>query len=137
MLLGVLGSVCEVEGAGGVEGLVRVPGGLAVQEDGLGVAVGAGLPDRERPVVGNAEVADAAERDGVVVVLAEVAGQVAVGAAPADGDFLQRGPALGGVVVDGALDQLFQAPGGDGHEVHCGRTRRACASLDLVLGILG
>jgi hypothetical protein len=74
----------------------------AVQQDGVGVAVGAGLPDREGPLVGVAEVPNAAELDRVVVVVAEVAGQVAVGAAPGDGDFLQRRPALGGVVVDGA-----------------------------------
>jgi hypothetical protein len=88
---------------------------VAVEEDGVGVAVGAGLPDRECPVVGVAEVLDAAQLDGVVVVFAEVAGQVAVGAAPADGDLFQCRPALGGVVVDGALDQLFEAAGRHGH----------------------
>ena len=61
--------------------------GFPVQQDGVGVAVGAGLPDRECPVIGITEVLDAAELDGVVVIVAEVAGQVAVGAAPADGDF--------------------------------------------------
>jgi hypothetical protein len=104
----------EVEGAGGVECLVRVPGAVAVEEDGVGVAVAAGLPDRECPFAVVAEVLDAAQLDGVVV-FAEVAGQVAVGAAPADGDLFQRRPALRGVVVDGPLDQLFEAAGRHGH----------------------
>jgi hypothetical protein len=89
----------------------------SVEQDGFGVAVSTGLPDRECPLVGVAEVLDAAQRDGVVVVLAEVAGQVAVGAAPADGDLFQGRPALGGVVVDGAFDEVFQAPGWHGHGV--------------------
>ena len=88
-----------------------MPGAVAVEEDGVGVAVGAGLPDRECPFGVVAEVLDAAQLDGVVVVFAEVAGQVAVGAAPADGDLFQRRPALGGVVVDGSLDQLEAADG--------------------------
>jgi hypothetical protein len=53
-------------------------------------------------MVGVAKVLDAAQLDGVVVVLAEVA----VGAAPADGDLFQGRPALGGVVVDGAFSRL-------------------------------
>src|SRR6266487_2452702 len=114
-LLRVVAGVGEVEGARGVECLAGVAGEAAVQQDGAGVAAGAGLPDRERPVVGIAEVLDAAQLDGVVVAGAEVAGQVAVGAAPGDGDFLQRGPALGGVMVDSALDQLFEAAGRHGH----------------------
>ena len=47
----VLVGVGEVEGARGVEGLGRISGWLAVQEDGVGVGVGAGSPDREGPVV--------------------------------------------------------------------------------------
>ena len=90
----VVAGVGEVEGAGGVECLAGVTGAAAVQQDGVGVAVAAGLPDRERPVIGIAEVLDAAELDGVIVVVAEVAGQVAAGAAPGDGDFLQRWPAV-------------------------------------------
>jgi len=92
-----------------------MPGEVAVEQDGVGVAVVAGLPDRECPFVVVAEVLDAAQLDGVVVVIAEVAGQVAVGAAPADGDLFQRWPALEGVVVNGAFDQLFEAPGWHGH----------------------
>ena len=64
----MVASVGEVEGAGGVEGQVGMPGGLAVLQDGVGVA----------------EVLDAAQFDRVAVVFAEVAGEVAVGAAPAD-----------------------------------------------------
>src|SRR5579859_3911354 len=90
---------------------------VPVEEDGVGVAVAACLPDSKGPLVGVAEVLDAAELDGVVVVVAEVAGQVAVGAAPGDGDFFQRGPALGGVMVDGSLDEVLEAPGGHGHGV--------------------
>jgi hypothetical protein len=76
-LLGVIAGVGEVEGAGGVEGLAGVTGEAAVQQDGVGVAAGAGLPDRKRPLVVVTEVLDAAELDRVVVVVAEVAGQVA------------------------------------------------------------
>jgi hypothetical protein len=89
----VVGDVCEVEGAGGVQGLGGVAGELPVEEYRFGVTVAAGLPDRKGPVVGVAEVLDAAELDGVVVVVAEVAGQVAVGAAPGDGDLFQRASA--------------------------------------------
>src|SRR6266542_4257652 len=84
-LLRLVADVSEVEGAGCVECLAGVAGEAAVQQDGAGVAVGAGLPDRERPLVVIAEVLDTAKLDRVVVAVAEVAGQVAVGAAPADG----------------------------------------------------
>ena len=67
-LLRVVAGVGEVEGAGGVEGLAGVAGEAAVEQDGVGVAVGAGLPDRECPVIWVAEVLDAAELDRVVVV---------------------------------------------------------------------
>src|ERR1700683_194016 len=54
------GGAGEVDGAGGVEGLVRVPGRLSVQQDSVSVAVAAGLPDRECPFAVVAEVLDAA-----------------------------------------------------------------------------
>src|ERR1019366_8841102 len=60
-LLCVVAGVGEVEGAGGVEGLAGVAGEAAVEQDGGGVGAGAGLPDRECPVIGVAEVLDAAE----------------------------------------------------------------------------
>jgi hypothetical protein len=113
----VVAGSSEVEGAGGVECQIGVACWPPVEQDRFGVAVGAGLPDRECPLVVVAEVLDAAQLDGVVVVLAEVAGQVAVGAAPADGDLFQDWPALGRVVVDGAFDEVFQAPGWHGHTV--------------------
>lgn len=47
MLLRRLAGVGEVESAGGVECLAGVTGEAAVWQDGIGVAVGAGLPDRE------------------------------------------------------------------------------------------
>jgi len=51
-----------------------VTGEAAVEQDGVGLAVGAGLPNRKRPLVVITEVADAAELDLVVVIIAEVAG---------------------------------------------------------------
>ena len=69
--------------------------------------------DRERPLVGVAEELER-QTSGCCFAGAEGAGQVAVGAARADCDLFQRGPALGGVAVD-ALDQLFEAPGRHGH----------------------
>src|SRR5713101_9253382 len=44
-LLRVVAGAGEIEGAGGVEGQAGVAGEAAVQQDGVGVAVGAGLPD--------------------------------------------------------------------------------------------
>ncbi len=74
-------------------------GGMSGEQDCVSVGAAAGLVDRERPVVWVAEVADAAEPDLVAVVFAKVAGEVAVGAAPGDGDLFRAGPASGGVVV--------------------------------------
>ena len=64
-------------------------GGLPVEQDRVGVAVRGCLPDRERPVVVEAEVFDPAQLDRVAVVFAEVAGEVAVRSAPADRDLFQ------------------------------------------------
>jgi hypothetical protein len=65
--------------------------GLAVVQYGVDVGLGAGLPDREGPLVGVAEVLDSAEFDLGVVADFEVAGEVAVGAAPGDGDLFEDG----------------------------------------------
>jgi len=86
-----------VDDGGGVEGVVGVADGLPGAEQGRGVGLGGGVVEGEAPVLVVAEVFDAAQRDLLVVVaLAGPGGQVAEGAAPSDGDFLQVRVGLGG-----------------------------------------
>ncbi len=63
----------EQDGVGLAVG-AGLPNRKRVEQDGVGLAVGAGLPNRKRPLVVITEVADAAELDLVVVIIAEVAG---------------------------------------------------------------
>src|ERR1019366_5760373 len=86
------------------------------------VCLVAGLVDREPPVIGRAEVADPAQRDAIV--FGDVALDVAVGTAPADGDFFQLRPALRGVVVQVVFDLVFQLPGRCRHGSQCGAPAR-------------
>ena len=88
-------------------------GGFAGAEHGGGVGLGGGVVEGEAPVLVVAEVFDAAQRDLLVVIVAFTSpgDQVAEGAAPSDGDFLQVRMGEGGMVVDGPLDQVFQALG--------------------------
>src|SRR5260221_14481973 len=104
---------------------------MSGEQDCVSVGAAAGLVDRERPVVWVAEVADAAEPDLVAVVFAEVAGEVAVGAAPGDGDLFQGRPASGGVVVDGAFDGVFEGLGRHGQEAIVARA--GAPPPDLIL----
>src|ERR1700722_10503335 len=60
LVLGPGSGVVEVEAAGGVEGVLAGAYGQADEEDRFVVVVVAGAVDRELPVVGGADVAEAA-----------------------------------------------------------------------------
>jgi len=74
----------EVDGAGGVEGILGGAGGEPGAQDGFPVAVVSGGVDREAEGMSRAAVAQAALRD--VCAVAEHAGDVAEGAAVGDLD---------------------------------------------------
>jgi hypothetical protein len=86
----------EVEGAGGVECLLRGSGGVSGEQDSVFVAVAGCGVDREAEGVSGSAVAEAEQRD--LLTAGKHAGGVGEASAAGDLDALELGPVLLGVV---------------------------------------
>src|SRR6266571_8699496 len=103
----------EVDGAGGVQGLLRRSGGESGEQGGFLVTIVGGGVDREAEGVGRAAVAQPAQRDLFAVV--QDAGDVGGGAAVGGLDAAELGPVLFGVGEQPQRDRALGGGGDGGH----------------------
>ena len=113
---GFVSEACEVDGAGGVEGLLRGAGRESGAQECVFVAFPGGGIDGEAEGVGGAAVAEPEQRD--LLAVAEHAGDVGEAAVVSGPDFGQLRPVLLGVIQQPQDDRAAGRFGDGGHVPH-------------------